>query len=171
MLYPVFWSPTEYIEPIVSRKLLPYLRADGDGLGGPRRIGVLGFCWGGWVALRTAGAETGVDCVAALHPSMKMEAFHGGCNSDVYDAIRCPTMCLAAGDDPEDVKPEGELSQSLTRRGILADLEEFKEMDHGWVVRGDATDGIIADAVTTALQKTFQFLKRHVSHVSGQSKV
>ena len=91
MLYPVFRSPTEYIEPIVSRKLLPYLRADGDGLGGPRRIGVLGFCWGGWVALRTAGAETGVDCVAALHPSMKMEAFHGGCNSDVYDAIRCPT--------------------------------------------------------------------------------
>ena len=171
MLYPVFCSPTEYIEPIVSRKLLPYLRADGDGLGGPRRIGVLGFCWGGWVALRTAGAETGVDCVAALHPSMKMEAFHGGCNSDVYDATRCPTMCLAAGDDPEDVKPEGELSQSLTRRGILADLEEFKEMDHGWVVRGDATDDIIADAVTTALQKTFQFLKRHVSHVSGQSKV
>lgn len=101
-----------------------------------------------------------VHCAIAMHPSMKMESFHGGSSSDVYKAIGCPTMCLAASDDPEEVKPSGALSQALAERGINAHMEEYADMKHGWVPRGETSDAAVAQAVFRATHQAVGFLKQ-----------
>ena len=49
LMYPFFWTRTNHVEPMMRDKLLPYLTESY-----PRPIGVLGFCWGGWMAFHSA---------------------------------------------------------------------------------------------------------------------
>ena len=156
LMYPLFRTPTTYVEPALRDKLLPYLLEKG-----PRRIGVLGFCWGGWMALHAAKYPE-VSAAIAMHPSMNMEAFHGGTAHSVYEAIQSPSMCLAAGDDLQEVKPGGELAQVLATHSVQAQLVEFPDMNHGWVPRGKAEDPKIAEAVTSAMRQAVDFLRCHL---------
>lgn len=103
-----------------------------------------------------------IQCAVAMHPSVNMEKFHGGSSVDVYNAMSCPTMCLAAGDDPEEVKPSGTLSQALSQRGLASFLQEYPDMKHGWVPRGSSSDPGIAAAVTKAVHQSVQFLVQHL---------
>ena len=126
---------------------------------------MLGFCWGGWVAFHCAKLP-GVACAVGVHPSVNMEGFHGGNTTALYGAIRCPTMCLTAGDDPSAVKPSGELETALRSDGSGCSsahcFKEFPEMRHGWVVRGDCGDPAIQEAVVDAVSNMVAFLKKHL---------
>ena len=153
LLYPFFWSSTTYVEPMVREKLLPYFR--------DRTVGVLGFCWGGWIAFHL-GKHSQVQATVAMHPSMRMQGFHGGTSREVYEAIRCPVMCLTAGDDPQDLKPGGELSEVLAAQSIDSSIEEFSDMRHGWVPRGKTDDPSVAESVTVAMQKACRFLQSNL---------
>ena len=155
-MYPFFWTRTKHVEPMMREKLLPHLTGSY-----PRPIGVLGFCWGGWMAFHSASLPE-IQCAVAMHPSVNMEKFHGGSSVDVYNAMSCPTMCLAAGDDPEEVKPSGTLSQALSQRGLASFLQEYPDMKHGWVPRGSSSDPGIAAAVTKAVHQSVQFLVQHL---------
>ena len=116
----------------------------------------------GWLFTVLAASLPEIQCAIAMHPSVKMEKFHGGSSVDVYNAASCPTMCLAAGDDPEEVKPFGALSQALSQRGLASFFQEYPDMKHGWVPRGASSDPGIAEAVTKAVHQSVQFLMRHL---------
>lgn len=127
-----------------------------------RKLAVLGFCWGGWLAVRACGIS-GVACGVAMHPTMNMEAFHGGSLGEVYEKIRAPVMCLSAGDDPAEAKPEGPLHEALQSKsfGQACDLREFPEMRHGWVPRGSDDDPAVQRDRAMALEAAVSFLRRH----------
>lgn len=36
----------------------------------PDRMGIIGFCWGGWMALRSAARSREIDAVVAFHPGL-----------------------------------------------------------------------------------------------------
>ena len=156
LMYPVFWTKTNHVEPVIRSKLIPYLTESGQ-----RPIGALGFCWGGWLAFHSASIPE-IQCAIAMHPSVKMEKFHGGNSVDLYAAISCPTMCLAASDDPEEVKPSGALSESLDQKGLASFFQEYPDMKHGWVPRGKAEDSGVAAAVTKAVHQSVLFLQQHL---------
>jgi hypothetical protein len=96
---------------------------------------------------------------------MNMEAFHGGSLGEVYDKIQAPVMCLSAGDDPVEAKPEGPLHQALQSKsfGQACDLREFPEMRHGWVPRGSEDDPAVQRDRTIALEAAISFLQRHTA--------
>mmetsp|Transcript_75474 Transcript_75474/g.196782 ORF Transcript_75474/g.196782 Transcript_75474/m.196782 type:complete len:281 (-) Transcript_75474:141-983(-) len=139
------------------RHLVSHCGADSS-----RTLAVLGFCWGGWLALRACGIS-GVSCGVAVHPTMNMETFHGGDLGDAYKKIRVPVMCLSAGDDPVDAKPGGPLDEALKSKpfGQACVLREFPEMRHGWVPRGSDDDPAVQRDRAMALDAAVSFLRRH----------
>jgi len=157
ILYPIFWTSTTYVDSLLREKFIPYLTTKSN----TKNVAVLGFCWGGWIALHAAKLPE-VGCAVAMHPSMNMETFHGGKAAALYQAIRCPVMCLAAGEDPDEVKPSGALEAALQESAVVGHhVEEFPDMDHGWVPRGDAQEPKVQKGVADALDKARDFLRQH----------
>lgn len=71
-------------------------------------------------------------------------------------------MILPAGNDPETVKPGGQVETWIQSTGQLVQIYEFPEMRHGWVPRGNVEMPAVARDVQLALQKTVEFLKTHM---------
>lgn len=70
---------------------------------------------------------------------------------------------LPAGNDPDNLKVNGEVHQILGQKSFGADcaFQEFPEMKHGWVVRGDLCDPACDRDVKLALALGLEFLKKH----------
>ncbi|CAJ1385500.1 unnamed protein product [Effrenium voratum] len=143
LLYPIFWAKTTYVKSLVEDLLSQV---------GGKKVGVLGFCFGGWIALHLAAEEArNVQGIVVMHPSMNMEQFKGGDPFAVYQAIRHPTTCLAASDDftPSQLAAMSERSS----------VEVYQSMRHGFVPRGDIKDAGIKEAVSAAMEKAVNFFK------------
>lgn len=137
-------------------KILPILTADGA------KVGVLGFCFGGWLTVKACSLE-GIDCGVALHPSMIMEGWHGRSEERAYKDVRVPLMCLASKDEGEGLKPDGLLHRTLQEKGLDCEVLEFKEMGHGWAIRGDLAEPAVARDVQKAIDSSVSFLRKHLS--------
>mmetsp|Transcript_27228 Transcript_27228/g.71207 ORF Transcript_27228/g.71207 Transcript_27228/m.71207 type:complete len:285 (-) Transcript_27228:159-1013(-) len=144
-----------FVKPSIQDHLLPYLSASG------KKVGVMGFCWGGWITIRSCSLP-GVACGVAMHPTMNMEGFHGGSAHEAYSEVQAPLMCLAAGSDPDEVKPGGPLDASMQRGQKLLEIHEFKEMKHGWFPRGDVSDAQVKQGVALAYDMALKFLNEHL---------
>jgi dienelactone hydrolase len=154
--YPLFMRATpRFVKPSIQDHLLPYLAASG------RKVGVMGFCWGGWITIRSCSLP-GVACGVAMHPTMNMEGFHGGSAHEAYSEVQAPLMCLAAGSDPDEVKPGGPLEASMQRNQKELDIREFKDMKHGWFPRGDVSDSQVKQGVALAYDMALEFLNKHL---------
>merc|ERR1719335_1598661 len=66
-----------------------------------KKVGMVGFCWGGWVIAQTSAMSDAVKCGVIPHPSIHLEenAF-GGKNTDLASKVRCPLLIMPAGNDP-----------------------------------------------------------------------
>jgi hypothetical protein len=84
---------------------------------------------------------------------------------EVASEMRVPTMMLAAGNDGDDVKVLGLLHTALRNSGVKeSDLhfQEFADMKHGWVNRGDLTDPATAAGAEEAVTLVEGFFRRHL---------
>lgn len=102
---------------------------------GCKKIGVLGFCWGGWFGCHAA-ANANICCVASFHPSLEPCFLVGESSEALCAAVRCPVMMLTAKEDAANVKVGGMLQTSIAAHNspLLADqcvFQEFKDMRHG----------------------------------------
>jgi dienelactone hydrolase len=136
----------KYLFPQVSGDLLgvvfPRLRE----VLGAVRIGVLGFCYGGYLTARLL--ESGeVHAGASAHSAVW--ALSQGTKEDAVELFRrskCPVMMLNAGNDPAEQGPGGVLQQALPLQHFVSSVfEEFPDMVHGWTVRGEATPETLRD--------------------------
>ncbi|EAQ86229.1 hypothetical protein CHGG_07482 [Chaetomium globosum CBS 148.51] len=103
------------------------------------RVGVVGYCYGGWAALRVGGEEFAgefggrglVDCVAVGHPSMLVPG-------DV-EGLRVPVQFLAPELD-EVFTAELKLLAftALQKSGVPFDYQHFPGVTHGCLQRGNA---------------------------------
>ena len=76
------------------------------------------------------------------------------CTLQLADTVQCPMMMLPAGGDPDNTKPGGEMNQLFDTKSFGADCryQEFPEMEHGWVPRGDTSDERVARDVKAAME-------------------
>jgi dienelactone hydrolase len=143
----------------ITEKLLPYLKQNGV-----TKIGAIGFCWGAWVVHRASAAGVPLLCGACCHPSVRLENMADGPWDEMAlaEKVRCPMLMAAAGNDPENVKEGGAVSDILMRRFPTSVIRSFPAQQHGWVSRGDVTDDAVASGVRDALQLCQDFFVAHV---------
>jgi dienelactone hydrolase len=130
------------------------------------KLGFVGFCWGTFPAV-LAAASGRVQAACLAHPSHRkiMEVVHdlSATISDAHVAgSKAATMVLAAGNDDPRCKPGGKDESLLRAAGVQTHFEEFKEMAHGWVIKGDLADADTADAVRKATGLMSGWLAEHL---------
>lgn len=101
-----------------------------------KRVGAVGYCFGGWACLRL-GAESSktddgkplVDAIAIGHPSLTKP-------SD-YEENRAPTLVLAPEHDPPYSKELKQLTfDEFQKNGVLFSYLHFPGLHHAFCVRG-----------------------------------
>jgi len=125
---------------------------------GAKRIGMIGFCFGGFVVCKTLADPSLNDIFvggASPHPSIQLEKnAYGGSVEELCAAVSQPMLLLPAGSDSEEYDagkswcpPKGESIR-------------FPDQAHGWVPRGDMSDPVQAAAVQSALDHMTAFFAK-----------
>jgi dienelactone hydrolase len=103
---------------------------------GFKKIGAIGFCFGGWAVLRLASVkEEGaslVDAIVCAHPSWVT-------NAD-FDDVDIPVMFLAPEHDsmfPDDMK-EYAFKTLLAKKSVPFEWVHFPGVAHGCLTKGDS---------------------------------
>ena len=119
------------------------------------KFGSVGLCWGAWAgfhqASRNYGQPSKILAHTSAHPSLYVEEFFGGTVEDLVRSVTSPVQLLPAGNDLDDFKDSGSVVDWLKNEGNFVDVFEFEEMVHGWVPRGNVSDGAVARDVQSVL--------------------
>jgi dienelactone hydrolase len=118
-------------------------------------ISAVGFCWGGLYAGLLAGGDAPrVAAAALLHPSlMTLE--------DVA-AIARPTFVATNGEDQQ-VSDEfrAQIHALLAAKPFPTAAQHWEAMRHGWTLRGDEQDPVIAAAAEEAFNRVADWFTVH----------
>lgn len=121
-----------------------YLTAHGEVADGP--IGVVGYCFGGALALRAAAQRPDeVAAVAAFHPA-RLATDDPSSPHLLADRIRAEVY-VAAADDDQGFPPEQQkrLDEALTEAGVTHTVEQYDGASHGFTM----ADTAVYDAEAT----------------------
>ncbi|KAG7402314.1 hypothetical protein PHYBOEH_000022 [Phytophthora boehmeriae] len=132
---------------------------------GAERLISYGMCWGSWVgATQTAQADPVVLGHVSFHPTWIVENIvkGDGAVDKLAESVKVPQILMAAGDDPDFVKPDGSVDKILKARadiGAKSEVLIFPDMNHGWVHRGDMNDPATKAAVMKAWHAAVKFIQ------------
>ncbi|GAO15047.1 hypothetical protein UVI_02048900 [Ustilaginoidea virens] len=137
--------------PDIAGKIPAYVQAVKDKYPALGKFGILGYCWGGKVALLSTKADNNpFGAVAAAHPAMV----------DPKDAegVNVPTALLASGDEPaEDVK---KFEEALR---VPKHVETFKDQIHGWMAaRSNLSDARVKEEYERGYKTLLTFFGQHL---------
>ena len=110
------------------QKFVSHLRSDPS----HKKIGAVGFCWGGRYAILLAhdGADPYVDAAVALHPSFLSIP-------DEIQKIGKP-VSIEVGDSDDIMKmPDIEKTREIFKNKPQCEIEVYEDQVHGFSVRGD----------------------------------
>jgi carboxymethylenebutenolidase len=138
------------------------------GLPNIKKVGAVGFCWGGWIAAKVAHAGQ-ISAGYIPHPSVHVERAFGGDDTALVSESKCPLMFDTAGDDQPNLKAGGAAFEALkaTAAGAGSVTRDFPDMQHGWTTRGDITNPAVAAGVEKALSGGIEFLQKHLLGAGG----
>uniref|UniRef100_A0A2P2I639 Protein AIM2-like n=1 Tax=Hirondellea gigas TaxID=1518452 RepID=A0A2P2I639_9CRUS len=129
------------------------------------KIGMIGFCWGAWVNFHASAESDDISCCVNCHPSVRLEGLFGSTEVELAKKVKCPQLLCSAGNDPDNVKPGGDVVKALKAlpfgNSIIA--KEFAEMKHGWVTRGDVENEAIARDVRVAMEMAIDYFSSHLT--------
>lgn len=98
-------------------------------------VGVSGYCFGGWAAIRLGAKEHQpplVDCIIVGHPSLLKK--------EDIDTIAVPAQFLAPEHDPVyGAELKTHTFETLQKLGVPFDYQHFPGVSHGCLLRGDDT--------------------------------
>jgi dienelactone hydrolase len=133
---------------------------------GITKVKIVGICWGFWVAAKLLNvkdlAGIVVACVAP-HPSVTLEENIFAKDSvQVMQGITTPTLLLPTKNDPDSYREGGELLEALLEGdNTQSGYSDYKEVSHGFLVRGDTGDGTVKTHVDRAIKETIDFLNKY----------
>lgn len=133
--------------------------------GGCSCVGVIGFCWGGWLLCHLFGDSNvssqvlaGVICP---HPTITLEeGVYGGSNVTLCSKIQRPICLMPAGNDPDLYREGGDIFKAMQDSQPLSTTISFPEMVHGWVPRGDIKNELVNRDVNLALTEANNFFTK-----------
>ncbi|PYI03757.1 alpha/beta-hydrolase [Aspergillus sclerotiicarbonarius CBS 121057] len=98
------------------------------------RVGVAGFCYGGWAAFRLGAKEhqpSLVDCITVGHPSLLTK-------KDI-DEVAVPVQILAPEHDPVYTHElKAYTFQTVLGLGVPFDYQHYPGVEHACFTRGDS---------------------------------
>lgn len=71
------------------------------------RFFIIGFCWGVWFSFKMASDVNNILAIAGMHPALGLENSFGGDVNFLTKQLKCPAYLYPAGNDPENIKPDG----------------------------------------------------------------
>jgi dienelactone hydrolase len=135
---------------------------------GAQKIGSLGFCYGGWNICKSMADEDIPEISFGVipHPSItNINAIFTDTDvKELIEKVRGPIAFLPAGNDPIDYRPSGVVYETL--KALHPDTvtyEEFQDVVHGFVPRGDISQQATKDAVSKALDRILAFFLQQFS--------
>ena len=97
---------------------------------GCETFALVGFCWGGYVALQAA-ATGKFACTVGVHAALTLTGDSSGACTEQVARLKAPIMLLQAGNDP-DLKPTAQAMKALEGLGDKCVARTFWDCDHGW---------------------------------------
>lgn len=159
-------SYTEFIQPRLIKTVIPFLKSK---IGNDqKKIGAIGFCWGCYIAFQACADVQQQDTIAAtalFHPTFQLNSAFPNADpesKDIAQQVKCPTLLIPAGNDPEFVGPTGSIMTILQQSSPTSKSIVLSDMQHGFVNRGDVTDPNVKRDVQIALQHAIDFFTEHV---------
>lgn len=138
---------------------------------GCQSVGVVGFCFGGWVIARCLALNDGdsiFSCGVGIHPAWKLETLFAKPRSsedELGERTKTKPILLLPAKQDKALMADTDIVKALAERRSMKPEEvsiEFPEMDHGFVSRGDSSDPRTKAAQDKALGLTVQFFKKHL---------
>jgi len=158
--YREFKSTTwEAIAPKLYDNIVPKVKSRGA-----KKIGLLGYCWGGWFNCH-ASSSPEFACAVGFHPSPVRVAKNLGDDwKKALDEIACPQMMLNAKEDDAETKPGGIFEEVLSKKPFGAEnvITTFDDMRHGWMNRGLLSDPLVARDYEKGMTMAKTFFKKHL---------
>lgn len=127
-----------------------------------KKIGTMGFCWGGTSGLYLSSKEAGdaqVDAIAFGHPSM--------IESSDFERLARPGLFLTCQNDTMFPKEKQEASKLICEKkaqdGIFTRFSYYPRVAHGWTIKGDETEEYSAKAMTHAATEVIGFFSTELN--------
>jgi dienelactone hydrolase len=132
---------------------------------GGQAIGVVGFCFGTWLLSKSSSVgDVDFSCAVGCHPATMLEkAIFGGDEDEMLNNLKQPTKFLWAGNDSDIYQAGGAGKAFLEKSG--GGVEEYPDMLHGWVSRGDVADEKVLRDVKKALDTMLGFFAENMPKV------
>ena len=69
---------------------------------------------------------------------------------------------LPAGNDPDNIKPGGEIIKLLESNGVPVEVKEYPNQVHGYMARADLKEAESVKDVEDAMKRACSFLKKYL---------
>ena len=101
-------------------------------------------------------------CIGGMHPALGLEHNFGGDVHKLAHEIKCPVHLFPAGNDPDDIKKNGDVIKIIQKRFGTEKVgtHEYPDMVHGWTVRGDITDEKVKRDTSDAIMRCRKYFDK-----------
>eukprot|EP01047_Picozoa_sp_COSAG01_P052998 COSAG01_NODE_5636_length_4126_cov_16.030047_2_plen_326_part_00 len=142
---------SEDVDRELMEVVVPFVKAKGA-----KTLGIVGFCFGGPVAMRAAATGVFAACGGVHAGGMGSPA-----GEQLVGAATCPVMLLQAGGDA-DLAPVWKTVQKMSAIKGKSVLRTYWDQRHGWCgATGDRNGNpVLKEAVETTLVQIHGFFKR-----------
>ncbi len=147
-------SPWKAVEEHLNKRVYPFLESKGV-----KKIGTMGFCWGGFIVFNICADER-VSAGVGFHPVY--DKFFVSVEK-LTEAVKCPQLICPAENDSNDIK-EGQKVEKILRKRLGDDVKvkTFTEMQHGFVNRGDMKDPKVEKDAKEAIRLAFEHFEKYL---------
>jgi len=132
---------------------------------GAKKIALMGFCYGGHPACWASAENADVVAITVFHPSIQLEGVFGGDMQALIKSVQCPVFLAPAGDDLPMYTPEtSDAAKALKASGKGSEcvIKPFKDMTHGFSLRGDLSDAKVARDVKQVMEDAKAFIAKYL---------
>mmetsp|Transcript_109386 Transcript_109386/g.244426 ORF Transcript_109386/g.244426 Transcript_109386/m.244426 type:complete len:268 (-) Transcript_109386:34-837(-) len=133
-----------------------------------KKVGMVGFCWGGWLLCHASALSKSVLCGVIAHPSVGLEQLFGGSPATLASTVQCPILFMPAGNDPPIYAPGGDVFDAVKAKHAATATIAFPEMQHGWVARGDSNDDKVKRDIEEAVSTMTEYLATNLGVVRSR---